>query len=642
MRRSSVATSTRRRGSSRRRGTTPTRGGASRSSPSAERSRRARTGFAALERGDVRVAERLFEKGGEDPDSRFGLALVAARDAADAQRAGDPRRARALLERAKKLAPNRPDVWEEALRSVTFWSLVGEARTARAARRDRAAESLLLRALADAPDRDRWQAQLALGDLYLATGQRPRAEPLFRDVLAAAPRQVGALHGLATILVEAGRFGEALPVNDALAREAPGKAYRPEWIRAEVHRERASERRASQDFARARAELEEARRLDPGNVWVLHDLADLLIEARAYAEARPVVEALVAAAPDLVPARVVEARLLAAEGRSADALAIIAPLPSTRDPAIAALRRRLEAQVRVPALLAQADAGGRDAAVKELLVLEREVEAEPELAGTVALAWSKLGELDRAVAIMRRAVARAPAATRGVQLQLASTLLEAGDDAGVAAILAGLEADGSLTPEQRRSLSDLRIAHAVRVADRSRERGDARAAASALERVLRENPDDLRVLGAQARLLERGEPRRAHAVFRRVLAAAPEDPDALRGAIDTALVLGETSDAEALAREGVSRHPEDPRMHLLVARAEQRAGDDPAAMRSLERAAGLVAPRATAVAAPGQSTAALAQGVARDAALGPSRGRPRCASRSSARWIACGIGIAPG
>ena len=106
-------------------------------------------------------------------------------------------------------------------------------------------------------------------------------------------------------------------------------------------------------------------------------------------------------------------------------------------------------------------------------------------------------------------MAKAPGATRGAQLELASTLLEAGDDEAVGRIVAGLERDRSLTAAERRSLAEVRVVHAVRVADRNREAGNDRAAAQALEAVERSSPGDARVVAARARLLERTDPARA-------------------------------------------------------------------------------------------------------------------------------------
>jgi tetratricopeptide (TPR) repeat protein len=210
-----------------------------------------KSGFAALEKGDLRGAERLFRGAGDDANSRLGLALVAQREGLEALRRRDLGRARDLLERARQLAPDRPDVWEAPLRSAEFWSLLDEARDARARGADREAEARLLDALERGPVADRWHAEVALGDLYAARGDRDRAEQRYRQALSAAPDDPSALRGLASLLVQGGRFDEALPVNERLARAAPAQAFRPEWLGAEAHRRRAAQAKEAGDADRA-------------------------------------------------------------------------------------------------------------------------------------------------------------------------------------------------------------------------------------------------------------------------------------------------------------------------------------------------------------------------------------------------------
>jgi cellulose synthase operon protein C len=571
-----------------------------------------KAGFAALDRGDLKLAEELFQAAGDDPDARLGLALVAQRRGVAALQEGNFPEAREDLERARRLQPQRRDLWEEPLRSATFWELLQEARAARDDGRDEVAEAKLLEALAHPPVRDRWHADMALADLYLARKQRQKAEARYREVLAAVPDQPDALRALVTILVQDGRYDEAAPVNDRLLHVDARKAFRPQWLRAETLRAAAARSRASGDPARARAQLAEARQSDPTDVWVLHDLANVLLETGSLADAQPVVAELLRAAPSLPEARVVEARLLSARGDAAGALDVLGTLPPPRDPAVVALRRRLEIQVEIPQLLDLAARGGRAEAVQRLTALERSVAREPELAARVAVAWSKLGENQRALTLMRSAVAKAPGATRGARIELASALLEAGDDDAVSRMISGLEQDPSLTPAERRSLAEIRIVHAVRIADRTREAGNTAAAALALDSVEKDYPRDPRVLAARARLLESSDPARARALFRAVLAASPDDVEALRGSIDTSLALGDLDQARALAGEMERRHPVDPRVHIVAARVALQRGDDGAAMESLRTARMLLAPRllarGAAVAAVGTSAAQLPPG----------------------------------
>jgi tetratricopeptide (TPR) repeat protein len=281
--------------------------------------------------------------------------------------------------------------------------------------------------------------------------------------------------------------------------------------------------------------------------------------------------------------------------------------------------------VRVPALLAQAASGQRAGAEQGLAALEAQTAGDPDLTAIVALAWSRLGEQRRALELMRSAAARDPAATRGARLELASALLGAGDDAGVASLVAGLERDPALTPAERRSLADLRVASAVRVADGARERGDRRAAGAALDGVLRDYPGDPRALAALGRLLEgEGDAPRARAAFGRALAAAPGDLEALRGAVDAALALGDVADARRLAADAVRSSPGEPRAELLAGRAARRSGDDAEAMRWLKDALARV-DRALGVASPAAAERGPALAASRSAQV-LAEGAPRLAA----------------
>ena len=146
--------------------------------------------------------------------------------AAQAQRAEDFARARDLLERARKLVPDRRDVWEGPMRSVAFWWRMRDARLARGEGRDADAEADLHAAIGNAPPGDRWHADLELANLLLETDRAAEAEAHLRDVLSSVSDQPDALRALAGLLVQQGRFEEATPVNDRLVRVAPQSAFR--------------------------------------------------------------------------------------------------------------------------------------------------------------------------------------------------------------------------------------------------------------------------------------------------------------------------------------------------------------------------------------------------------------------------------
>src|ERR671936_56898 len=541
-----------------------------------------KSGFAALDRDDLTAAESYFRSIPADADTRLGLALIAQKQAAQAQRHEDFAKARELLERARRLVPDRRDVWERQLQSVVFWSRLRDARIAREEGRDNDAEAALRAAIDGAVPQERWHARLALADLMLESGRPGEAETNLREVLAAVPEELSALRALAGLLVQQRRFEEAIPFNERLAKVAPQFAYRAGWLRAEMLRTEAAKSRQSHELIRARQQLGEAREADPSDVWVLHDLANVLLQLNALAEAQSAAAALLRLAPELPEARVVQARVLAAAHQDIQALAILRSLsPPPRDPAVLALRRRLEFQVRIPPALELAITGRRDEAVRELEAMEVEAKGQPDLVAQLAVAWSKIGVRAKAAALMRDAMARGPAATRAPRLELASTLLDSDDDAFLGEILRGLEQDPSLTPMERRSLGELRVAHAVRLADRQREQGDPRAAEAGLSAALHDYPRESLLLAALARAREQeGNVDSAHGLYLEVLRAIPNDGDALRGAVDTALARGDLDEARDLLRGATAPGlPDDPRLLEIAVFREEREGDHTEARR---------------------------------------------------------------
>ena len=581
-----------------------------------ERSRNAGTlkqGFAALERGDIEGARRAFVSAGADPDARLGLALIAQREASAAMSRQQFARAQGLLEEARKLAPQRRDLWAAPLQSAVFWRLMQDAQEARAAGRDADAEARLGEASAHAPKDERWKADLALGDLQLSHSRPGEAERRYRDVLSVVPDQPEALRALAGILVSARRYEEAVPVNDRLARVAPGRAFHAGWLRAEILRVAASQASAAHDFAAARTKLERARQADPSDVWVLHDLANVLLQLGATPEAETLVAELLRVAPGLPEARTTQARLLVAEGRDSEALQLIDAI-GPRDPSLLALRRRLYIQVRTPQVLSLAAAGERVSAEAQLAALEKEAGDEPDLLARIAVAWGKLGDRAHAVTLMRRAMTGPASAARGARLELAAALLQAGEDKASTTILDGLERDKGLSPQERRSLGELRVALAVHAADAAHASGDANGALQVLQPVLRAYPDDPRLIAAEARALEPVDRARSHALYLAVLRAAPGNLEALRGAADT---TGDAGEALALANEATRLHPDDARAWELSGRAAERNSDDAEAMARFQRALRIARTPAWVLLQPGVSAAAAAEGTPRLAAATP-------------------------
>lgn len=353
-------------------------------------------GFAALERGDLSAAERRFRDALRlrpgHTDALGGLGLVRLRQQRFAQ-------AQDLLQQASKGGARK---WASALRSATYWNLLGQANTARGRNDPATARSLLERAV-----------QLDPGE---AAGRSALAQ-LRQD--------------------------------------------RIDQARAQARRQREADRPAD-----ARRTLEEALAADPDSVWIRHDLALEYRRQGLAAKSRDAMDGLPAAqhgTPDELHAR---ALLAADAGEPAEGLQYLERLPAdARTPDTTALQRRLWTLDRTRRAVDLVRQGQVDAARELLASTESTLGADlpRRTLGPLALAWSDAGDLTRALSLSRRLVASDGPPSTADQLLHASLLFKAREDGELAAVLDRLQA-ADMTGAQRQDFDALRIGQEARQA----------------------------------------------------------------------------------------------------------------------------------------------------------------------------------
>src|SRR3954467_3934133 len=102
----------------------------------------------------------------------------------------------------------------------------------------------------------------------------------------------------------------------------------------------------------------------------------------SVAAGEPLVPGLLHKALQMPGAQVTGARLLVAQEHPKEALAVLKQVRGVTDPSVVQLRRRLEVQGAIPELVARRDSVG-------LAAIEQQVADSPELAASVAVAWSR-------------------------------------------------------------------------------------------------------------------------------------------------------------------------------------------------------------------------------------------------------------
>lgn len=550
------------------------------------RGERIASAYEALGKKDSAQAEALFNRAlaakKNDVDALVGLASLALQ-------AENFDRARELLQRVRKLAPRRRDLWERSLESAEFWAFVNEAKAAAQAGRHDEAEAQLDRAMkrsaAHADD-----ARLVLAGVYAVERRYPEAEALYSRVLEQQPGKVAALRGLVEVYLATDRAEKALQTNETLTAASAADAYDVDFLESEVLRHQAAVKRAAGETQAARTMLDAAHARAPKNRRVGFDLAYADLELGDAEGARRVADELRQDAPtgdrDVLRLRV---WLLNAEGRYGDALEALGRIKEAdRDPPLKALARKLEVQTEALVAVRQAQHGKGLAARHKLAELQRRFGTEPDLLALVAIAFADLGAFDQSLALMYEALAAAPEETPTLKLQLASILHRARRDDELLPVLRELGGESDLSPSERRGLADLQIAYAVRRADDVRERGSHTTAYNILAMPLERYPDDARLLNALGRLyVSAGDFAEASKVFERVLSAHPDSVEAREGAIRTAVETDRPQLAAKLRDEGLARLPNEPRMHLAAARMAVLLGEDGQAMDAYERALAL-------------------------------------------------------
>jgi len=538
------------------------------------------SGFRALEREELSEAEALFSRAGSTAEALVGKALVA-------MEKRDFATARALLEQVKAQRPKQPEMWEQSLRSATFWATIEEGHAARDRRDWAVAEAKYREAAAAAPG-ERFHAEMALGHLNLLRERPAEAIVHFDAALAARADEPEALRGLVTALMQTGDAARAAAINDKLASIAPEKAYSAGAITSERLRGEAKELRQERRLAEARARLQAAVDADPTNVWAHHDLANIHLEMGDAASARLALNRLIAVAPDLPEIRIIQTRLLAAEGSWGAALDLLSSVPDAQlDEGTRRWKRELQLRDEIDRILATAG-GDRTFARAALQDLQARFQDDPELLVVVAEAWGQLGDAQRAGVAVREVLVRTRHPTAGLKLRLAAVLFHARHEQELVAMLREIAGMPGLSLSEKRDLQALRVGHGVRTADRLREEGAFNRAFSQLSPLVQDYPDDPALLCAVARLYRSaGQDKEAHAVYLRVLREHPARFEARQGAVETAVALQLHAEAERLSLEAVRQSPNDPRAHLLEARRLIAAGEPGAGMDALRRAEAL-------------------------------------------------------
>ncbi|MFT4068400.1 cellulose synthase subunit BcsC-related outer membrane protein [Paraburkholderia sp.] len=533
-------------------------------------------GFAALDRNDVTTARAKFSSvlatSPNDTDALGGMGIAALKQERFAE-------ARNYLERASR--GGNPARWKTALDSATYWTYTSDAIGARSNGEFAKAKSLFERAIALNPSDV--TAQVLLGEMLLQNRDPAGAEQAYRMALRRQADNPDAIRGLVGALAAQGRGDEALRFANQLNAEQQAKVGGIDRLRGDAQAAQARAAEARGDLGAARSLFEDALLNKPDDPWLRLDLARIYVREGAVANARSMMDGLLATHPDMTDALYASALLSAETQDWSTGLAQLDRIPAAqRTDAMTTLQHRLWVHQQAELATRMAKSGQTQQAFATLRAAEPTASGSPELIGVIAGAYQQAGDPARALSLVRGAMSAAPGNT-DLLLQYAGILSATNQQAELGNVMRQLQGM-QLTPQQRTDFNNLNLGIVIRQADSVRQRGDLASAYDVIAPWLAAMPDNPDLQAALGRMYSSAsDDRDALASYRVALQRRPDDLNLVQAAISAASGAKEFKYAESLAQQALKLAPDDPGVLATVGRMYRAEGKLSLASTYLQR-----------------------------------------------------------
>jgi cellulose synthase operon protein C len=534
--------------------------------------------FDAMNAGHWQQAGRIFEAllktNPQDVDALGGLGVVRERE-------GKLHEARELLSRAVSLVPGGKTRWRQALESVIYLEAVEEGRAALATHHWQRAEAAANEALQHPYGAD-MNGELILADAAVGAKRYAEAERVYRRVLRSEPHNREARNGLAAVMAATGRMAQArhlMPTGEA--PPAPSGEGR---VAAQQLQLQAGEMLKHGQVNQAMAAYRQAMSQDPANPWLKLDYARLLTRIGDRTDADRTIETMVGGPHPSGDALAAAAIWYGEHGDFERAAAFAERVPpGTAVAEFPAMEHQWIAARDARHAVALARRGRVADAYRVLNGIVANSEGNIGVIGVAADAFVDIGDARRAVGVMRDALGPNP--TLGDEIQYAGVLLRVGRLPELTRVMHVIDQQANVaSPAQQAQIADLHRGFAIELADAARLKGDYADAYDRLAPELAISHDPT-VLAALARIYDSaGRHEEALDIYSRILEASPANSDARREIITAAIQVGHYGRAHRLLQEGLTRTPNDPRLHLLAAELARAEGDGDTALAELNKA----------------------------------------------------------
>lgn len=539
------------------------------------------TGFRMLNAGELVEAEskftKILQKNPRDADALGGLGIVRMRQEKFAE-------ALQLIEQAIRVG-GRSSRWESARRSARYWLDLQPVFEAQANGSLQGQEKAIRQAIR--LDGDEPTAQVLLADLLSEQRKWQEAESIYRHVLKSKPYHPGAFRGLMSLMVDTGRGQEALAQIERLDPrkiEAMGglnQAKAATLVKIAETYERAG------DTENALIGLEDALLIDPSSPATRMALARLYQRLGEQGAANALLEDLQASHQDLPEVQEVRAALLAEQGRWWEALRALEQVPpSRRTPALVREQKRYWVNVQAERARQFFAKGQQSEAQSIVSHAEQAAADDAGLQGVVASAWADIGQMPKAMRLLRQAASRG-GANVGLRMQYAGMLLNMKLDVELLAVLRELAEMENLTAREQSDLNNIIVAYTLRQTDVLREAGRLAEAYDTLAPVLQQSSDS-RLQMAMARIYNSSrEPENALRIAEEVILREPEILEHRLFAANVALGARAYERASEHAEAALALAPDHPRVLATVGRVEKARGNLGRAMEYFQYAQAL-------------------------------------------------------
>ncbi|HEY5995286.1 MAG TPA: cellulose synthase subunit BcsC-related outer membrane protein [Gallionellaceae bacterium] len=285
-------------------------------------------------------------------------------------------------------------------------------------------------------------------------------------------------------------------MRDALADAQRAEAKRLPW----QMRDKADAQLAAGHPEEAMNTLKRALLLDPKNAWVRFDLSRLYHKRGEVRTGRDLMEAGLTVAPDDADMLYANALYLGLLDEAGNALRLLNRIPpGERTVSMKRLMKKMDIQQQTQQAQALAHEGKTAEMHSAMRHAEGDAKKDAELSSIVANAWIDLNEPARGVALMRPFAAHANAQADAL-IYYAKVLNRAEQYDELEKVLKRIAGAKKLTASDRDDLRYLRSSLASHRADTLRQRGRTEEARAVLVAALKDDPDDVDMQMAMARV----------------------------------------------------------------------------------------------------------------------------------------------